>query len=80
MIFNINSTRGQTRFLTCIARVTCLVSHNVPCVETDKSGSIQGKLFKRIANVLDGMKTEVQYQYVPTYYTQLGVDVESDTM
>ena len=24
MIFNINSTRGQTRFLTCIARVTCL--------------------------------------------------------
>ena len=25
MIFNINSTRGQTRFLTCIARVTCLV-------------------------------------------------------
>ena len=25
MIFNINSTRGQTRFLTCVARVTCLV-------------------------------------------------------
>ena len=25
IIFNINSTRGQTRFLTCIARVTCLV-------------------------------------------------------
>ena len=25
MIFNINSTRGQTRFLTCLARVTCLV-------------------------------------------------------
>ena len=24
MIFNINSTRGQTRFLTCVARVTCL--------------------------------------------------------
>ena len=22
MIFNINSTRGQTRFLTCVARVT----------------------------------------------------------
>ena len=25
MIFNINSTRGQTRLLTCVARVTCLV-------------------------------------------------------
>ena len=25
MIFNINSARGQTRFLTCVARVTCLV-------------------------------------------------------
>ena len=25
MIFNINSTRGQMRFLTCVARVTCLV-------------------------------------------------------
>ena len=25
MIFNINSTCGQTRFLTCVARVTCLV-------------------------------------------------------
>ena len=25
MIFNINSSRGQTRFLTCVARVTCLV-------------------------------------------------------
>ena len=25
MIFNIKSTRGQTRFLTCVARVTCLV-------------------------------------------------------
>ena len=25
MIFNIISTRGQTRFLTCVARVTCLV-------------------------------------------------------
>ena len=25
MILNINSTRGQTRFLTCVARVTCLV-------------------------------------------------------
>ena len=26
MIFNINSTRGQTRFpVTCVARVTCLV-------------------------------------------------------
>ena len=25
MIFNINSTRGQTRFLTCVARVTCLM-------------------------------------------------------
>ena len=24
-IFNINSTRGQTRFLACVARVTCLV-------------------------------------------------------
>ena len=23
MIFNINSTRGQMRFLTCVARVTC---------------------------------------------------------
>ena len=28
MIFNINSTRGQTRFLTCVARVTCLVNIN----------------------------------------------------
>ena len=27
MIFNINSTRGQTRFLTCVARVTCLVKY-----------------------------------------------------
>ena len=25
MIFNINSTRGQTRFLTCVALVTSLV-------------------------------------------------------
>ena len=25
MNFNINSTRGQTRFPTCVARVTCLV-------------------------------------------------------
>ena len=25
MIFNINSTRGQTRFLTCVGQVTCLV-------------------------------------------------------
>ena len=25
MIFNINSSRGQMRFLTCVARVTCLV-------------------------------------------------------
>ena len=25
MIFNINLTRGQMRFLTCVARVTCLV-------------------------------------------------------
>ena len=30
MIFNINSTRGQTRFLTCVARVTCLVHLNSP--------------------------------------------------
>ena len=35
MIFNISSTRGQTRFLTCVARVTCLVlikrhSHCIP--------------------------------------------------
>ena len=28
MIFSINSTRGQTRFLTCVARVTCLVILN----------------------------------------------------
>ena len=28
MIFNINSTRGQMRFLTCVAQVTCLVAHN----------------------------------------------------
>ena len=28
MIFNINSTRGQTRFITCVARVTCLVMNN----------------------------------------------------
>ena len=34
MIFNINSTRGQTRFLTCLARVTCLVylKHQVSCI------------------------------------------------
>ena len=30
MIFNINSTRRQTRFLTCVARVTCLVYIIVP--------------------------------------------------
>ena len=29
MIFNINSTRGQTRVLTCVARVTCLVYINL---------------------------------------------------
>ena len=29
MIFNINSTRGQTRFLTWVARVTCLVFRNI---------------------------------------------------
>ena len=29
MILNINSTRGQTRFLTCVARVTCLVIRNI---------------------------------------------------
>ena len=28
MIFNINSTRGQTRFLASVARVTCLVFYN----------------------------------------------------
>ena len=28
MIFNINSTRGQMRFLTCVARGTCLVKVN----------------------------------------------------
>ena len=28
MIFNINSSRGQTRFITCVARVTCLVHIN----------------------------------------------------
>ena len=27
-IFIINLTRGQMRFLTCVARVTCLVQHN----------------------------------------------------
>ena len=27
MIFNINSTRGQTRFPTCVARVTCSTSN-----------------------------------------------------
>ena len=36
MIFNINSTGGQTRFLTCAARVTCLVlillSHSSNCI------------------------------------------------
>ena len=30
MIFNINSTRGQTRVLTCVARVTWLVTINAP--------------------------------------------------
>ena len=29
MIFNINSTRGQTRVLTCVARVTCLVLYKM---------------------------------------------------
>ena len=29
MIFNINSTRGQTWFLACVARVICLVNINV---------------------------------------------------
>ena len=29
MIFDINSTRGQTRFLTCVARVTCQVCYKV---------------------------------------------------
>ena len=29
MIFNINLTRGQMRFLTCVARVTCLVYDNI---------------------------------------------------
>ena len=33
MIFNINSTRGQTRFLTCVARVTCLVFANMLILE-----------------------------------------------
>ena len=28
VIFNINSTRGHTRFLMCVARVTCLVIFN----------------------------------------------------
>ena len=28
MIFNINSTHGQMRFLTCVAWVTCLVNDN----------------------------------------------------
>ena len=32
MIFNINSTRGQTRFLTCVARVMCLVLHKSACL------------------------------------------------
>ena len=33
MIFNINSTRGQTRFLACVARVTCLVL--VKCIKRE---------------------------------------------
>ena len=32
MIFNINSTRGQTRFLMCVARVTCLVYIMYACM------------------------------------------------
>ena len=43
MIFNINSTRGQTRFLTCVARVTCLVNDKN---ETNKNLSINSPELK----------------------------------
>ena len=36
MIFNINSTRGQTRFLTCVARVK-------PGVHTNDFATIHGR-------------------------------------
>ena len=51
MIFNINSTRVQTRFLTCVARVTCLViikslfqamPIKVRCTIAQKSAQIVG--------------------------------------
>ena len=47
MIFNINSTRGQTRFLTCVARVTRLVQiiqSNRPPVS---QSSLQRCLYKK---------------------------------
>ena len=43
MIFNINLTRGQMRFLTCVARVTCLVfcnDTNTPQEATVKAGEV----------------------------------------
>ena len=40
MIFNINSTRGQTRFLTCVARVTCLVLINYNNNQTFHAGQL----------------------------------------
>ena len=40
MIFNINSTRGQTRFLTCVARVTCLVRNK----RSTKLGAVQSQI------------------------------------
>ena len=40
MIFNINSTRGQTRFLTFVAQVTCLVFITFPYCSTTSLKSL----------------------------------------
>ena len=59
MIFNVNSTRGQTRFLTCVARVTCLVIIKRA-----------GFTFNKIAIQLSKEHLRLQYKEVITAYRE----------
>ena len=64
MIFNINSTRGQMRFLPCVALVTCLVcivsaidltlkaaDHNINEVTFNSSADHPMQDMKRLAGI-----------------------------
>ena len=45
MIFNINLTRGQMQFLTCVARVTCLVIDNLALYHRTQNCSIRLEMY-----------------------------------